>query len=139
MSEHGGSRVEMRVGDAERERAVAMLGDHYAAGRLDLEEFDDRLTAAYAARTGADLARLFLDLPAGAPSRLTARPSAARRRATRRLLIPALLVLVILANVVAHILGAGHLGNGGSGYDGPPPLLLLPLLWVWFARRRAWR
>ena len=53
----------MRIGDAEREAAVTALGEHYAAGRLTLEEYDERTSRAYAARTLADLWPLFRDLP----------------------------------------------------------------------------
>lgn len=53
----------MRCGDTDREKVVAALRDHYAEGRLTLEEFDERSDAAYAARTFADLQPLMADLP----------------------------------------------------------------------------
>lgn len=52
-----------RIGDAERQAAVTELSDHYAAGRLDRAEFDQRSEAALTARTGAELVPLFADLP----------------------------------------------------------------------------
>jgi hypothetical protein len=55
----------IRIGNAEREAAVRALGDHYAQGRLDQDEYEERVTAAYAARTSGDLAPLFEDLPGG--------------------------------------------------------------------------
>ncbi len=55
---------EVRIGDEERERAVAALGEHYAVGRLTKEEYDERAAAAWAARTGSGLQPLFVDLPA---------------------------------------------------------------------------
>lgn len=136
---HGdGSRIEVRIGDAERERAVTLLGDHFAAGRLDRVELDDRLTAAYAAKTAADLSRLFLDLPvSGTPAQRPAAPATFRRRPVPpRFLLPALILLLL---VIGHLAGAGA-GHGGRGYDGPPPFFLLPMLWIFLvARRRAWR
>ena len=42
----------IRVSDAERDQAVAELSEHYQAGRLTLEEFDDRSSQALRARTG---------------------------------------------------------------------------------------
>ena len=39
------------------------LAGHYADGRLDHEEYDERLDAIWTARTRADLAVLFSDLP----------------------------------------------------------------------------
>ena len=59
----------LRVGDAERQRAAAALGEHYAAGRLDHEEFDTRVQGAYGSRTRVDLQGLFSDLPEPAPFR----------------------------------------------------------------------
>lgn len=56
-------RADMRVSDAERDQAVAELGEHFQAGRLTQEEFDDRSGRALQARTGRDLAALFSDLP----------------------------------------------------------------------------
>jgi hypothetical protein len=54
---------QVRIGDAEREGAVAALGEHYAAGRLTLEEHDERTSRAFSARIAADLWPLFRDLP----------------------------------------------------------------------------
>src|SRR5690348_17846886 len=59
-------RGAIRVSDAERDQAVAELSEHYQAGRLTLEEFDDRSSQALRARTGSDLGALFTDLPKGA-------------------------------------------------------------------------
>jgi hypothetical protein len=53
----------MRVSDAERDRAIAELSEHFQAGRLSHDEFDDRSTRALQARTGDDLRALFTDLP----------------------------------------------------------------------------
>ena len=54
----------VRASDAEREQVSRRLGEHAAAGRLTPEELDERLDAAYAARTHAELDRLLDDLPA---------------------------------------------------------------------------
>ena len=60
----GQSGPRLRIGDAEREHAVALLGEHYAAGRITYEEFDERSSRAHAAKTNAELWPLFRDLPA---------------------------------------------------------------------------
>ena len=52
----------LRVSDAEREAATGRLAEHFAAGRLDQAEFDDRVGRAMSARTRADLNGLFADL-----------------------------------------------------------------------------
>ncbi|CAM3804330.1 hypothetical protein NOZE110980_15950 [Nocardioides zeicaulis] len=45
----------LRVSDADRERAMADLATHYAEGRLDHEEYDERLDAIWTARTRVPL------------------------------------------------------------------------------------
>jgi DUF1707 SHOCT-like domain len=63
----------VRVGDADREAVAAQLREHYADGRLTLEELNERLDQAFAAKTKADLNTVLRDLPqaarpaAGAP------------------------------------------------------------------------
>lgn len=52
-----------RASDADREGIAAALGGHYAAGRLTLEEFQERLDQAYAAKTLGELDNLMTDLP----------------------------------------------------------------------------
>jgi hypothetical protein len=54
---------DLRVGDADREAAAARLREHYAQGRLTLEEFNQRLDAAFAATTQGQLNALARDLP----------------------------------------------------------------------------
>ncbi|WP_308259476.1 DUF1707 domain-containing protein [Pseudonocardia sp. H11422] len=53
----------LRIGHDEREAAVRALGDHFARGRLDPSEFEERVAQAYAARTRTELDALFGDLP----------------------------------------------------------------------------
>jgi GntR family transcriptional regulator len=59
----------LRVSDAEREAVTGRLAEHFAAGRLDQAEFDDRVGRAISAKTRADLSGLFAGLPeTGAPA-----------------------------------------------------------------------
>jgi Domain of unknown function (DUF1707) len=58
---------EMRVGDAEREAAAAELREHYASGRLTLDELNERIDKAFAAKTRGDLNVLMTDLPSRRP------------------------------------------------------------------------
>jgi hypothetical protein len=118
----------LRIGDAEREAAAHELGEHYAMGRITADEHGERLEQIYAARTAADLAPAFVDLPrprgtepvAPTPPRgprsWAARPSMPRVPFPLKLLIA--LVLVVL--VVSHL-----------------PLLVLALLVYVFAIRRV--
>ena len=52
-----------RVGDADRNRTADLLTEAHAAGYLTLEEVDERLGTALAARTRGELDRLVADLP----------------------------------------------------------------------------
>jgi hypothetical protein len=61
------SGYEMRVGDAEREATAAELREHYASGRLTLDELNERLDKALAAKTRGDLDALMRDLPSARP------------------------------------------------------------------------
>jgi hypothetical protein len=54
----------IRASDQDREVVVVALRDAYTAGRLTLEEFDERMSAAYASRTWGELRKLTEDLPA---------------------------------------------------------------------------
>jgi DNA-binding PadR family transcriptional regulator len=65
----------MRAGDADRDAAAAALGEHFAQGRLTLDELSARLAATLAATTYGDLSRAARDLPA-----LTGRPARPRRK-----------------------------------------------------------
>ena len=60
-----------RIGDDERNKAVALLSDHMAEGRLSQTEFNDRLGLVLSARTTHDLEPVFLDLPGPNPGRPT--------------------------------------------------------------------
>jgi hypothetical protein len=62
---------DLRVGDDDREAAAAALREHYAQGRLTLEEFNQRIEAAFAATTRSQLSALTRDLPpvVAAPAR----------------------------------------------------------------------
>jgi hypothetical protein len=54
---------DLRVSDADRDRAVAGLSDAFQAGRITLDEFEQRSAQALDARTGQELTGLFADLP----------------------------------------------------------------------------
>jgi Domain of unknown function (DUF1707) len=54
---------QLRAADADRERAVEILRQAAAEGRITFDELDERVNRAYAARTFADLEALTADLP----------------------------------------------------------------------------
>ncbi len=127
------TRPEVRLGDVEREAAVSALGEHYAAGRLTKEEYDERADQAWAARFDSHLGPLFADLPAphGRNASSAPAPRAAgtqvSRRGRRMPFLPVLLLVLGIA-MLAHV---------------PWPFLLLfgwllwrGVLWRWFGARR---
>ena len=124
----------LRVGDAERQQAVAALGDHFAAGRLDQDEYDTRVQAAYASRTRVDLQGLFGDLPEPVPfRRAAARPPVGWQdgRAARDRRRPPFAVVPVLAAIMIFV------GVSLIVHFPVVPLLFL-LLWFGGGRRRGW-
>lgn len=75
------------MSDQQRERAAEELRDHFAAGRLSEEELDERVQAAYRARTEDELAKLLGDLPRlpASPQQQKAELVERRRHLQRRL------------------------------------------------------
>jgi hypothetical protein len=64
-------KPELRASDADREAVVERLEVAASEGRLDAEELEARVSAAYAARLGSELERLTADItpsPAPAPA-----------------------------------------------------------------------
>lgn len=53
----------LRASNAEREAVVERLERAVAEGRITMAEFEERVTAAYAALTHGDLELLVVDLP----------------------------------------------------------------------------
>jgi hypothetical protein len=94
------SGEQIRIGDREREAAVSALGEHYAAGRIDKDEYDERSERAYAAKTAADLAPLFRDLPNGSRATAAPRPQREPRRHEFGWGFPVLPILVIVGFLV---------------------------------------
>ncbi len=70
---------ELRASDADRERAVAILGRAAGDGRLDLDELEERLQLAYAARTHGELEPLLADVAVAADREAVAGATASPR------------------------------------------------------------
>jgi hypothetical protein len=97
----GFSDQHMRVSDAERQEVTDRLAEHFASGRLDQAEFDDRVGRAMGAKTRADLGGLFSDLPdTGAPVG-PEHPRYRRRHRHPILLLAAVIALIVVATHVA--------------------------------------
>ena len=125
--------AEMRASDADRDAVLSELSEHFQAGRLTAEEFDERAGQALAARTHGELRNLLRDLPATrpGPQAPAATPSAAppQRPSWRPALLPGG-ALAGIGIAVAVSVGVSH-GRWGFLW-----LLLVVLL---VARRRVVR
>ncbi len=117
--------ADLRISDAERAEVADLLSRHYGDGRLDQDEFNQRLDQAMRARTYSDLSGLLADLPpaaasgasgaSGAPDASGPPARRGRRHWCRRFLFLAL--VIVLAVAVAHALASAL-----------TPLVLLGLL-----------
>jgi uncharacterized protein DUF1707 len=56
-------KPDLLVSDADRARVAGQLREHYEAGRLTLDEFQERVDEAHGARTEAQLERVLRQLP----------------------------------------------------------------------------
>lgn len=98
----------MRASDSDREGAVAVLIDAYAADRLNLGDMRDRAGAAYRAQTWGDLRKLTIDLGPGrvfqpAPAGTGTRPGSGYRRRQDRSGVPVLLVMLAVLAMAAAV------------------------------------
>lgn len=144
MGRADGKNLDLRVSDAERDAVASDLGRHFQDGRLDQAEFDQRVTAAMAAKTRRDLDEVLTDLPqaqAGAPGAAPWRstpPGLTRGRPP----VGALLLLPLLPAALV----IGSTGGWQHGWPFAPfgfLWLIVPILvvriWVRGRRRRQWR
>ena len=83
-SAEGGRPAGPRASDADRERFAAELHEHFAEGRLSLEELQRRLDLVFAAETLIDLYELTSDLPHPGPQLPHGRGSRSGRRPVTR-------------------------------------------------------
>jgi hypothetical protein len=87
----------MLASDQEREHAAETLRSHAAAGRLEPDELEERLEAAFAARTQAELDSLVADQPAPTERSRRERPS-----------IPPVIPIAVLLVAIWALTGAGY-------------------------------
>lgn len=126
-------RGDIRVSDSEREQVASEIREHFAQGRLDQAELDERLSLAYAARTQADLDALRHDLPQLPATQGRTRTDVDERRAelSRHLIQQTGYALIPFAVCVFIWLASGT--NGGFWPIWALVFALIPLL------RNGWR
>jgi hypothetical protein len=74
-----GDRGRLRAAHADRDRVIGVLTTAFVRGMLDKDEFDVRVSQAFASRTYAELAAVTADLPAGLPVAMPQAPAPAVR------------------------------------------------------------
>ncbi len=109
------ARRPVRIGDSERDRAVELLGEHFVAGRLTQDEFEERSETATRARYADELEPLFEDLP------LSGELQVARARHPQQFAMPSPLFLVLPFLMVGLVVTAVTLAA---------PWLLWGVFWV---------
>ena len=119
----------LRAADADRHKIADQLKTALDEGRLSLNEYDDRVRQAYAARTYAELLILVADLPRPGVSaaEVSARKAAEVRRAERKLPMALLVLWTIWGAVTAVNLMVWFLVAvtvGGDVYPWPVWLLV---------------
>ena len=146
-----GPSPRMRAGTTDRQAAVDRLSTHFADGRLDATEFDQRVATAYSSTYLDELTPLFADLPqarpqhpswaAGPPGPAWSGPSAggrgAGRRNGRRTGPPPHVRLGLIVLLIFTVIWS--IGAVGHGFF-PVPLLwlVIVLLMVGRMRHRRW-
>jgi hypothetical protein len=115
----------IRVSDADRERVAAGLREHFAEGRLSLDELDERIAAALTAKTLGDVRRVMADLPDPMPAPPQARPSASWAPGPGAVFRrgPRLVPLAVLALIAALVIP-------GAGWLFPALVQLVLALWL---------
>jgi hypothetical protein len=142
--DHVATGPDLRIGDADREAAAASLREHYALGRLTLQEFNHRLDAVFAASTQRQLRALTRDLPdlAAPPAPLPVTATGARRERARQQSRPGFrarlgMIPVIIAALAAWLLISG-LQWRMFPWPGGLAVLLVIFAAVRWLMRHAW-
>jgi hypothetical protein len=133
---------DLRVSDAERDRAVSELSDAFQAGRITFEEFDRRSTQALSARTGRQLTATVADLPLDLGPVDDALAARATRRRGDSYLVPRLSFAASLTAICFASDAVSADSQPGVGWTGaliPAAVSVLCLILVVLLRVRAWR
>jgi hypothetical protein len=119
----------LRASDADREAMAERLRHHHADGRLDAEEFQQRVDACYSAKTVGELRELLKDLPREEEHE---RPSWPRGfwRSGPFPFLPILLTVLVVAAITAH--------HHFFGFWILIPVFFLAKMWFWRRGGRRW-
>ena len=122
-------RGSLRASDAEREHVAERLRHAATEGRLLPDELDERLGAAFAARTYGELDVLLADLPATGLVRSRGSRELVTRHTKVALVVALTVGALIVAAVASAFSGHAHAYHYGFGGVGAGPIVWL----VWLA------
>jgi hypothetical protein len=110
---------DLRIGDAERDAAMAQLREHFVAGRLTFDELTERIDAALATKTQRQIDRLMADLPR--PPKVTEAEAALPAPDAGRFLVFAMLLFALATWILIMAWMSRH-----AAWNGPYPQLPQP-------------
>ena len=105
---------DLRIGDAERDAAMAQLREHFVAGRLTFDELTERIDAALTAKTQRQIDGLMADLPR--PPKVTRAEAALPDPDAGRFLVFAMLLFALATWILIMAWMSRH-----SAWYGPYP------------------
>lgn len=143
----------IRASDADRDRTASLLREHHAAGRLTVEEFEERMDKALDATTLGELDELLADLPAidlyqlpdaslrRAPPHLgqSVLPADLRGHASPARFTPGAVALgawAVVTSALVAIWAVAAVVGAGTWF---PWWALIAIPWIWIVIRRAQR
>ena len=130
------------VGDADRDRALALLRRHYAEGRLDRYDLIRRVDVAATARSTRDVAVALRGLPNGLLEALVAprvRDGLPALRAAKRLAVAAIVSALWLFATIVLLVAFGVAALVGSASPALAVFFALCWLGITFGSWRTWR
>jgi len=107
---------DLRIGDAERDAAMAQLREHFVAGRLTFDELTERIDAALVAKTQRQIDALMADLPRPPKAADAGRDSQPADSDASRFLVFALLLFALATWVLIMAWMSRH-----AAWSGPYP------------------
>jgi DUF1707 SHOCT-like domain len=110
---------DLRIGDAERDAAMAQLREHFVAGRLTFDELTDRIDATLAAKTQRQIDRLMADLPR--PPKATRTEAAVPAPDAGRFLVFAMLLFALATWILIMAWMSRHSFTGPYPHFPQPP------------------
>src|SRR5690242_19431281 len=113
---------DLRIGDAERDVAMAQLREHFVAGRLTFDELSERIDFALTAKTQRQIDRVMADLPRPPrPSRASGAEPAVPAPDAGRFLVFAMLLFALATWILIMAWMSRH-----ATWPGPVPQLPHP-------------